>query len=327
MKKIYCIISAFSKEPVLEVDYNKLYETAIAQDCELEFITIAPEGINVVNSIGKVMSFNKNYTHNQAMSEVIPTIPDGMDGMLVLDTKYASDYPLIKNMFLELKHGANIVHVKRKRNNYWDKVFEYSLKFFNVINQMITGSNDNNYVRTLHLVDKSVLILLKYFPNKYGIFCEADFLANCKVATLFIDAKYELAKQRKKNIIKPLIGIFFMIAGVASFVLAVTLTLGLNFIFWMLIACITFIIGGGTYLCYAIIEDKIKTTPKKVKETKVTKNDIDLIMEENNQSSETVEDIETQQISKVESQIEESNEMVEETIETTEVVEEIEPPK
>lgn len=324
MKKIYCIISAFSKEPVLDIDYNKLEETASALGHELEFITISPENVNINNPVGKVLHFTNEYTHNQAMCEVIPTIPNNTDAMIVIDSNYANNYNLISNMLLELNHGANIVHVKRKSNNYWDKVFEYSFKFFNVINQMITGSNDNNYVRTLHIVDKSVLLLLKYFPNKYGIFCEADFLANCKTAILNVDTKFKLAKQKKLNIIRPLIGILSMLAGVACFVLAVTLTLGLNFIIWMLVSCITLIIGGGAYLCYSIIDYKIKSTPKNYNITKQNQEVITLVEPiSETQLEETTKNVEEVA---VENQVEEPTvEVVEEP--AVEVVEEPKPKK
>lgn len=300
MKKIYCIISAFSKNPTFEFDYEKLQETANKQDYEFEFLTIAPQSVLLNNIIGEVKTFPNFYSHNQAMSEIIPSLSENLDGMIAIDCMYASDYPLISSMLQEFRHGANIVHVRRKKRGYLDKLFEYSLSFFNKLNQALTGSHDKGYVRTLHLVDKSTITLLKYFPTKYGLFCEADFLGNCKTAVVLLNNEYKLAKQRKTNIFKVILAIFMMLAGVASFVLAVTLTIGLDFILWMLIAFITLTIGGATFLCYAIIDDKIKSTPKQVKQSTLTlatesenKNeDADTTQETVNEMEETINETE-----------------------------------
>lgn len=304
MKKIYCIISAFSKNPTFEFDYEKLQETANKQSYEFEFLTIAPQNVLLSNTIGEVKTFPNYYSHNQAMSEIIPTLAENLDGMIVIDCMYASDYPLISSMLQEFRHGANIVHVRRKKRGYLDKLFEYSLSFFNKLNQALTGSHDKGYVRTLHIVDKSTITLLKYFPTKYGLFCEADFLGNCKTAVVLLNNEYKLAKQRKTNIFKIILAIFMMLAGVAGFVLAVTLTLGLDFILWMLIAFITLTIGGGTFLCYAIIDDKIRSTPKLVKQS----NTSDTIGYEENKN----EDVET-----TEKSISETEETINKTEEFT----------
>ena len=62
MKKLQCVISAFSKAPVFDFNYNELQKTASALDYELEFITIAPKSVKVDSATSKVKYFDDSYT-------------------------------------------------------------------------------------------------------------------------------------------------------------------------------------------------------------------------------------------------------------------------
>ena len=211
-----CCFFAINKDDDAKIVYKNIFDSNFYKEhknCKFIFACSKADKKNL-SCVNKLKKNNKNiklveiedkdFNYKSAFNCVINDVDSEI--LLLGDSKIARNDLIFSKCLEKYKKGANVVHVKKKKNGIKGLFSSLVENIYNFFVNIFTGKRDRCNILTLGLYDKNIIDLLKELPQK------ACFLKNTKniygynFRTIYIDnkticQKNNFVKRKSKNLI------------------------------------------------------------------------------------------------------------------------------
>jgi hypothetical protein len=152
--------------------YKEDYELFFVVDKENPDAIKATKALIKNNKSIKLLELENIFNYGTAFKLCVPYIKGEV--VLLGDVKYPDNAKVFEDMMIKHKEGADIVHVKERKQGFGAFVDKCCDKVYNMFVKMFTGKEDHRGLLSIGLLDDLVIDVLSELPEK------ANFLRNCK---------------------------------------------------------------------------------------------------------------------------------------------------
>lgn len=152
--------SAFFSSKFFKTTTNATYYFYVKEGVSLDFLKFLPTKLHY-----EIRKTQKDFNINDAFLDYLKQ-NSSCDVLLLGDTKVANLGKLFEKCLEKNKDGANIVHIKKKKEKITGFFATIKEKFVNFFLSLYTNKKDKFNIPTLGLLDKNILDVLRVLPHK-----------------------------------------------------------------------------------------------------------------------------------------------------------------